>query len=728
MTAMTGPGTGGESRRHSPFSGLDIGEQAGLAYREAGHRPMFEDPVWYFGDVAGLPVRVNDCDLRLDFEEISDGRWRLVAKEYLLARLAPRLGQVSVLAHAYRIPLSITSCHHRFRVLAGWLNWLRAQGTGSLAEVTQDDCDRYLNERRQRRDSDGNPAGPMGESTVRLTAAVIIELGYYAELFTLDRYQPQFVPWNGRSASMVAGARPPAENTTPVLGQHMLAPMLSAALYLTGTLAPHMITVRRQVREYLQEQPPGRFTTASAEAIRAVLRHHQTVKIPLEQLQDSHVRQRLSQGWDPGDPLLAVSFNALARQAGKHIVHTATIAKLRSQIEQCAELAGIAKPWARQAAQVPRAGNAGHSVAWTEPLDQQQARDLGGYLLTACLLVTATLTGMRECELMELRAGCRRPPADPATGRYRLAGKLIKGQPPGGTADEWVVIPEVDQAITVAEQLAALDGRQPGDLLFGRYVFFDRFRHFRKWVNGPAGQHLGLAPIPEGTLNQRMLRRTIAQEIAYQPGGLLAAKIALKHVSVATTEGYAARPGGAQAKLLAEIAAHEHDRNQQLVLAQFRGYQQGTMPAGPGARDLAAFFDTVDSELKAQATTAPGVLESDQQVINLLAKRAGVLHLGIANYCWFTDPSKALCLKLAGTPAAQTPLAGMCDSARCPQATHHPCHRPAWAETVTTTTVFLGRLGRTHTTERVRLQGELDRARRILDAIDAASPATDRNE
>jgi hypothetical protein len=70
----------------------------------------------------------------------------------------------------------------------------------------------------------------------------------------------------------------------------------------------------------------------------------------------------------------------------------------------------------------------------------------------------------------------------------------------------------------------------------------------------------------------------------------------------------------------------------------------------------------------------------------------------------------------------------MCDSARCPQATHHLQHRPAWAETVKTTTVFLGQLGRTHAAERVRLQGELDRARKILTAIDAASPVPDRDE
>jgi hypothetical protein len=88
-------------------------------------------------------------------------------------------------------------------------------------------------------------------------------------------------------------------------------------------------------------------------------------------------------------------------------------------------------------------------------------------------------------------------------------------------------------------------------------------------------------------------------------------------------------------------------------------------------------------------------------------------------------PSRALCLKLAGTPTADKPLAGMCDSARCVQATHHACHRPVWADTVAATTTFLGSLGRARTTERVRLQSELDRAQRVLTAIDAAAAVPD---
>jgi hypothetical protein len=80
-----------------------------------------------------------------------------------------------------------------------------------------------------------------------------------------------------------------------------------------------------------------------------------------------------------------------------------------------------------------------------------------------------------------------------------------------------------------------------------------------------------------------------------------------------------------------------------------------------------------------------------------------------------------LCLKLADTPHADKPLAGMCDSGRCPQATHHPCHRPIWAEHADKTQTFLGDLGPTRKTERTRLQGEHHRAIHVLAEIDTAA-------
>jgi hypothetical protein len=71
-------------------------------------------------------------------------------------------------------------------------------------------------------------------------------------------------------------------------------------------------------------------------------------------------------------------------------------------------------------------------------------------------------------------------------------------------------------------------------------------------------------------------------------------------------------------------------------------------------------------------------------------------------------------------------MIGMCDSARCPQATHHPRHRPVWAEHAEQTKTFLGSLGPTRRTERTRLQADYDRALRVITGIDAAAtPRTD---
>jgi hypothetical protein len=322
---------------------------------------------------------------------------------------------------------------------------------------------------------------------------------------------------------------------------------------------------------------------------------------------------------------------------------------------------------------------------------------------------------------MELRIGCRRPIEEPIAGlrRFRIASKVVKGQPLGGTDDEWIVVEPVFQAVGLAEQLH----NAPHDeaLIFGRFAFTVRYTWFKNWVNSPAGQRLGLAAIPDGPVNLRMLRRTLALELAYRPGGVLASKIHLKHIAVATTEGYASRPGGAQAELLAGVNKHETDRNLDLVLAEFRNYQQGILPAGPGARSLTAFFASIDTEIAATSETAPKIQHNDRDILNLLTKRAKVLHLGPANYCWFTDPSRALCLKIAGTPTADRPLLGMCDSARCPQATHHPIHRPVWVEHAERAKVFIGQLGKTRTTERSRLRSDYDRAQRVITEIDAAA-------
>src|SRR6266487_4202743 len=554
-----------------------------------------------------------------------------------------------------------------------WLNWLTRQQVPSLDHITQDHCDRYLAERRRRKDKAGQVIGTLSEGTQRAAAAVIIDLAAYGELFTADRYHDGFTPWQGRAAAQVVGLRPGRENKTPPLDQHLLQPLLAAAFYLTETLGPHVLALRETIRQDHLTREGLRTARPGIDELEAVLRRHIELGEPLEAIGHHNAGRRLADGWAADDPLLHVSYGALARAAGATRFRAQTLADARPAILAALGKVGAAKPWGRDAAVITSADNTA-AIPWTLPLDIMELRHLTGLQRTSALVITSGITGMRSSELMELRAGCRRATVTSAgMTRYRLAGKLIKGQGAGGTADEWVVIEEVDRAVALAEQLS--DDTTADAPVFGRFAFATRYPQLRAWVNGPAGQRLGLAPIPDGIVNPSRLRRTLAIELAYRPGGLLAAKIHLKHVSAATTEGYSARPGGAQAKLLAEIGKHEGDRNLNLIRQEFVNYQNGIQPAGPGARQLTAFFESTGGNLAAYAATAPNVAATDQHLMNLLSKRAGVLHLGAANYCWFTDPSRALCLLQAGTPGASTPLIGMCDSARCPQATHHPCHR-----------------------------------------------------
>ena len=133
---------------------------AGLRIVPGGHAVLFDQDVWHFGDVDGLPVHLGLSSIRLDFTAVSDRRWRLLAKEYIFARLAPTDPAVAVLPAAYRVPLTLSTCAHRLAEAANWLNWLTGQQTGSLGQVTQEQCDRYLAERARRKNTAARSPAP----------------------------------------------------------------------------------------------------------------------------------------------------------------------------------------------------------------------------------------------------------------------------------------------------------------------------------------------------------------------------------------------------------------------------------------------------------------------------------------------------------------------------------------------------------------------------------------
>ncbi|MET9544236.1 integrase [Streptomyces sp. NPDC006627] len=657
---------------------------------------------------------VRAYELVWDFSAIINTSWRVAAKEVLLALLAPHHESVMACSLALRKFRSPRTCRRFLNRFTEWFNWLTREGVTSLEGVTQEHCDRFIDEQQWRLPEPGEPRQQVVPETLAESVRVVQLLTLYGELLSTDSYRAGFVPWNGRSTLEIVGVKWLRGNRTPVAPDHILQPLLATCLYLVNEVGPHLAAVAEQMRAAAaegKELPYGNVTHVPA--LREAIRQMRAAGEPLPE--GVVTKRRTSE-----------ELGILNRLAWHHLAHRVgardlSSAHLRPHIVppliKLATTVGFAGPWARQAPTIPRNDDS-QPVPWTGPLTDNQVDSLIANVLTACLVVTCALTGMRNSELVELNVGCRRTTQVAGRMRYRLAGRLIKGKGMGGVPDEWMVIEEVHRTVGLAERLT---GKPAGSALYGEIALSMRLKRLRQWLEETGNrERWGLPVIPNGPISARMLRRTLALSIAERPGGLLAAKIALKHISVATTEGYAARPGGSQRLFLAEAEEAEEEVHLRLTIEAFHEMKAGRQPAGPGARSLIEAFQHVDAQLQEAARHNPKVLQDDRHLEGLLSKQAKTLHVGPANFCWFRDPSKALCLKLAGTPDATKPLIGMCDSARCPQATHHQRHRPVWIGQVTTISAFV-ESPRVAKGEKQRLLPERDRAQRVVSEIDAAS-------
>ncbi|MFI7356636.1 integrase [Streptomyces avidinii] len=631
-----------------------------------------------------------------------------------MARLVPAHPSVAVLPHAYRSPLALQTLRHELVRLTAWFNHLTKTGLTGLHQIHQRHCDTYLPVVSVGRT---NPSQLVTPGTIAGFVLTTQALTAYGPLLP-EAYPTGFRPWGDRTAAQVAGYQRPDTNQTPAVPDDILRPLLAGASYLIDTISPHLV----------EEATRARQTIARRRGIRSFLRveHHQLViaeiercsaaGIPAPRAAPSGISRRLNAGWNSADPLLTLAHTSFTKDFLALSSTQRDLERLRPQLEAWVAACGIENPWCRDAAAVPRANDEA-PVPWSLPMNHFTLDSTVFAVTSAAYYLTSALSGMRSSELAELTHGCRRSEDRTYGSRHWLDSRRIKGEKFGGVPDSWVVIEDVHRAVGAAE---ALGGTDLGDLIFPvANNSANRYTALRDWINGPFGQHLGLTPIPDGPVHPRALRRTLALSIAQRPHGLLATKWHLKHVSVATTEGYTARPGGHQAAFLAEVQAEEDVEHTRLTVAAYHDYQQGILPSGRGARDLVAAFQSVDLSL-AGHDPGPATVADDRRVEKLLKTKAKTLHIGVANYCWFTDPAKALCLTMAGTPKASEPLLGMCDSARCPQATHHPQHRQAWAaHAENTRAVFLGN-PRLSAPERQRAQQTYERSMRIVESIEAA--------
>ena len=157
-----------------------------------------------------------------------------------------------------------------------------------------------------------------------------------------------------------------------------------------------------------------------------------------------------------------------------------------------------------------------------------------------------------------------------------------------------------------------------------------------------------------------------------------------------------------------------------MVLAEFRNYRASCPPApAPGASP--SFFASIDASPTAAPAAAPKTQRNDRDILNLLTKRASVLHLG-GELLLVHRPVPRTVPQARRHPGGRPPAHRNVRLGPLPAGHPPPSHRPVWAEHAERTKTFIGQLGKTRTTERSRLRGDYDRAQRVIAEIDAAAP------
>ncbi len=220
---------GAADPRLSVFAGADVCREAGLTLPGGVRRPVFDDDFWDFSQVIGLPNQMARVSRRFDFTAVITPQWRLVAKEQIMAMLAPRHEAVGHLPRAYRTPLHLMTAFGRLAELTRFLNWLARQCVTGLTEVDGEHCEAYMAHRRYLLDENGVVVGELSPATRRAAAQAVVDLVNHRELCTADRVAADLRPWGGATPSAIAEMPGGAgQNKTPPVTDSVLQPMLAA--------------------------------------------------------------------------------------------------------------------------------------------------------------------------------------------------------------------------------------------------------------------------------------------------------------------------------------------------------------------------------------------------------------------------------------------------------------------------------------------------------------------
>lgn len=527
--------------RTIPDATLVLGKRKLRAGLKLADTSRFGDDVWV------LTPAIHQRHLRritLDFRTLPV-RFRLVAKElfYLLLTgdLPPECASIR----------DITTIRSYFSFARTFLRWVDQRQAAALSTLTTADFEEF--ERRL--------------ASERICKEVRQQKWRAARLFwlcraklTTDRltFDPAaFLGEDGQAWG--SRSRRGSENTTDRIPEPVHAPLLVWALRWVDDFADDVLRAcsewsvlfaRGKASRSRRKQPM--VNREIPERLTAVLAQYRADGRPL-----------------PGHHG-AVNLSHLAREVD---CTRAALCQSRSvQIQQAAEDLGIDDGiylWTEVRGRL-------EGQPWLEKISYGGVELLARLLQTACYIVVAYLSGMRDSEVKHLQRGCLTVWRDESAQvvRRRVTGLAFKGEhDPTGVTATWIVTAPVERAIKVLEALQPSSQRYLFAVLpTSRQYLNDRTAQvtvtqatnhdlvaFARWITGYCAAHGRADGIPhvqgqEWRLSTGQFRRTLAWFIARQPGGVIAGAMQYRHLRVQMFEGYA---GTSESGFRAEVQAEE---------------------------------------------------------------------------------------------------------------------------------------------------------------------------
>ena len=666
----------------------------------------FGDASW---DLSPAVFRNNArrCHVTVHFTTIPDSGQAVILREFLYARL-----NVDIPGCSVRIPP--TGVRQHFNRAKRFLDFVQSQrGACDLGLVDQPLLDAYRAHLQ-------SGVGRQPEQTALLLETVL-DLHYYQHHISCGGIR--VFPWQGRSAFYVAGARQTGENKTPRIPENIIGPLVRWSLKYVVEFGPDILAGRAELTAL--ETQYRKFREQDERAVR------------ISRLA-AFLEQRRFSG--RGVPLWTSMSPARGRDSTRtvdspvinyHLIRLYTGAPSTSRLSQdrvtAAMISSAVDEIGTEVGGLDTAISCDSEtgLAWRPRFDVMTLVIEERMLQTACYILCAYLTGMRDCEVQAMDSGCLviSRSEDGIIERYRIKSTAYKGRRATGETEEWITIEPVAQALTILGRLTEqIRAQRGGDSLWRvlhqrtngkEHISAEIVRSlndFRDHLNRQFGTTdspilpLGPGGIP-WRFTTRQFRRTVAWYIANRPFGLVAGKIQYKHASIAAFEGYAGESAsGFRREIERERALGQLDD----IVEYYEQRTIGERLSGPAAGRIENELSQVAQKLD----PLPGIIADPPRVRKMLSHLARTLFVGVLNDCFF-DPATALCLATTTAQDSSKPALSLCQPDRCPNACVTDRHRPQWESSIRQVEEMLKFKGLS-VLQREALESEVVRIKKLL--------------